>query len=122
AVGVLAGGSFRGPYLTAAAIALLLLPASLTLPGRDAEDEHLDDGRRSTGTAIWPLAAFLVAFFLYGGLEGGIGAWEPTQLVATGLSPAVAATVTSLFWTSYTVGRLLVAPISLAVKPAWIVL
>jgi fucose permease len=71
---------------------------------------------------LWPLAAFLVAFFLYGGLESGIGAWEPTQLVATGLSPSAAATVTSLFWTSYTVGRLLVAPISLVVKPEWIVL
>jgi fucose permease len=120
AVGVLAGGSFRGPYLTAAAIALLLLPACLTLPGR--AEERRDTGRASTGAALWPLAAFLVAFFLYGGLEGGIGAWEPTQLVATGLSPAAAATVTSLFWTSYTAGRLLVAPISLAVKPQWIVL
>jgi FHS family glucose/mannose:H+ symporter-like MFS transporter len=117
-VGLLAGGQFRGPFLTAAVAALVLLPVTLALPNSDLEN-------RASGEAhVQPianlpllLAAFMAAFFLYGGLEGGISAWEATHLVATGLSAAAAATITSLFWAAFTTGRLLAAPVSLRVKP-----
>lgn len=122
-VGLLAGGNFRLPFLTVAAAALVLLPLGLTLPREELVPAPLHArGTDSLAVLMRPLAWFMVAFFLYGGLEAGMGAWETTQLVATGSSVAAAATITALFWTSYTVGRLVAAPLALVVKPEQLVL
>lgn len=120
-VALFAAGSFRGPFLTAGVAALMLLPAGLMLPreeARPAEDREERGGPVSHGL----LAVFMVAFFLYGGLESGMGAWEATHLVTIGFSVAAAATMTSLFWTSFTVGRLVAAPVALWVTPDRLVL
>lgn len=120
-VALFATGSFRGPFLTAAVAALLLLPAGLTLP-REERFPAAGPAERAGPVSRGLLAAFVAAFFLYGGLESGVGTWEATHLVTIGLSVTAAASLTSLFWTSFTVGRLVAAPVALWVTPDRLVL
>jgi fucose permease len=46
-------------------------------------------------------------------VEAGVGGWEPTHLEAVGYGSAVAASATSAYWLMMTVGRFLVAPLTL---------
>lgn len=116
-VGLFTAGSFRPPFLAVAVLALLFLPLFRVLPGaRPAIESGVRDAA-SLPIRLPLLITFIAAFFLYGGLEGGIAAWEPTHLVAAGLSVSAAAGVTSLFWAAYTGGRLLAAGASLLVGP-----
>jgi fucose permease len=122
-VALFAARSFRGPFLAAAVAALVLVPAGLALPREEAlpVDDRVEG--HGTGTVCHGLlATFMVAFFLYGGLEVGMGAWQTTHLVAIGFSVAAAATITSLFWASFTAGRLIAAPVALWVTPDRLVL
>jgi fucose permease len=121
-VGLLAAGGFRLPFLLVTGAALALLPLGLALSGDAPASAPAEYPTPAVSVFLRPLVVFMVAFFLYGGLEAGIGAWEPTHLVATGLSVAGAATITSLFWTSFTLGRLVAAPLALLVKPEHLVL
>lgn len=56
-----------------------------------------------------PLGVVLMAvlFGLYVGLEVGIGAWEPTHLVARGATESRAALLTALFWGGFSMSRIL---------------
>jgi fucose permease len=52
----------------------------------------------------------IAAFFVYSGVEGGIGVWTYTLLTeGRGIDPTAAGTAVSLFWGSLTGGRLLAA-------------
>jgi fucose permease len=123
AVGLLAAGHFRGPFLTAGVAALALLPLTVAVPDREISPPEADAaGVASPVGSRNVLIAFVAGLFLYGGLEAGLGAWMATHLIATGLSVAAAATVTSLFWAAYTVARLMAASLSLVVTPQRLVL
>jgi MFS transporter, FHS family, glucose/mannose:H+ symporter len=65
---------------------------------------------RSLGSV---LAVFVALYVLHVGVETGVGGWEPTHLETVGYGAGVAATATSVFWLMMTVGRFLVAPITL---------
>jgi len=120
-VGLIFQGNYRPPFITAGLIAFVLLPLAFTLPVAATSVPRAEKEVRSTGLPLL-LAFFMAAFFLLGGLEAGIGAWEPTHLIFTGLSAASAATVASFFWMTYTAGRLGAATLSLRVGPERIVL
>jgi MFS transporter, FHS family, glucose/mannose:H+ symporter len=59
------------------------------------------------------LAVFVALYVLHVGIEAGVGGWEPTHLETVGYGAGVAATATSVYWLMMTVGRFLVAPITL---------
>lgn len=75
---------------------------------------HLPEKKTSTG-----LVVLFVAFFaLYVGIEVGFGNWIYTYATRLGLADeTVAAYLTSAFWGSFTVGRLLGIPISARLRP-----
>jgi fucose permease len=121
AVGLLFAGRYRPPFLAAAVLALVCAPFAFRLPHEPAGEPGPAASENSSGSSAGPvLAAFIILFFLLGGLEGGIGTWEATQLVSVGFTAAGAATITSLLWMTYTAGRLLSAPLSLRVRPQWV--
>ncbi|WP_189918929.1 MFS transporter [Kitasatospora xanthocidica] len=65
---------------------------------------------RSLGSV---LAVFVALYVLHVGIEAGVGGWEPTHLETVGYGAGLAATATSVYWLMMTVGRFLVAPITL---------
>ena len=104
------------------ALALLMVPAAVWLarlpsPTRKAVSE---DG---SGEEVNHLLLVLIVIFfaLYVGTEAAFGGWIFTYTVAQGLgSKTVAAYLTSAFWGSFTLGRLLAVPIALHVRPRYI--
>ncbi len=105
-------------------LALLMLPAALWLlhlpsPASPAATEDRLAGR-ADGLLIGLIAAFL---FLYVGAEVGFGDWIYTYAVRLGVNDSVtAAYLTSAFWGSLTVGRLLAIPIAARLSPSTILL
>ncbi|WP_343216642.1 MFS transporter [Deinococcus aestuarii] len=119
----LAGGDFRLPLLGCAALAAALLPLVLSLRRVSGPDTPAaPPSARATGRARLLLPGFVLLFLTYVGVEGGIGAWAVTHLQdALGLSTAGAAPLTSLFWVSFTAGRLVSAALALRLPPARLV-
>jgi MFS transporter, FHS family, Na+ dependent glucose transporter 1 len=71
----------------------------------------------------WLVVLVSVFFFLYVGAEVSFGGWIFTYAVAMGLTgKIVAAYLTSAFWGSFTLGRLLAIPIAARVRPRYILL
>ena len=67
------------------------------------------------------LVLIVVFFALYVGAEAAFGGWIFTYTVMQGLgSKTVAAYLTSAYWGSFTLGRLLSIPIALHVRPRYI--
>jgi fucose permease len=57
--------------------------------------------------------------FMYGGVESGFSGWAPTYLERTlGVSPAHAALSTSIYWSSYVMGRVVSTALALRIGPA----
>lgn len=71
------------------------------------------------GSPDKPLLVALLAalFFFYQGAEVGFGGWIFTYASAVGLSKEAASTLTSVFWSAFTAGRVLTIPLSLRVAP-----
>ncbi len=59
------------------------------------------------------IAVFIGIYVLHVAIETGVGGWEPTHLEAVGYGAATAATATSAYWAAMTIGRFVVAPLSL---------
>ena len=67
----------------------------------------------------WLLGGFVLLFLTYVAAEGGVSSWEVTHLKDTlSISTGAAAQLSALFWVSFTLGRLLSAPLALRVAPA----
>jgi FHS family Na+ dependent glucose MFS transporter 1 len=138
-------GAFLSPILIAQAVlmsgditwaywalALLMLPTAfwlLRLSGPTAqaalEDEPAGQAdHRSTGAHEHLLVALIALFFLlHVGAESSFGGWVFTYAVALDLtSETVAAYLTSAFWGSLTLGRLLAIPIVARFRPRSILL
>jgi fucose permease len=109
------GGQVQWTYWI---IALLIVsPALVILRKRSPEiPAHSEDGK-SAGDAVFVLLmAFF--FFLHVGAEISFGGWIFTYAVKMDLADrAVAAYLTSLFWGSLTLGRLLGVPIAALANP-----
>lgn len=87
-------------------------------PRRDQADELPEDAvggstsLRTRRTATL-LTVFVVLYVLHVGVEAGVGGWEPTHLEAVGYTTTLAASATSVYWLMLTLGRFLVAPLTL---------
>ncbi|MFF5574825.1 MFS transporter [Streptomyces luteogriseus] len=118
-IGVVGSEHYPAVFL---AFALANLPLLLCLrgvrgrvpaPAGDGSGSEAGGGAvlgRSLGSV---LAVFVVLYVLHVGIEAGVGGWEPTHLETVGYGAGVAATATSAYWLTMTVGRFLVAPLAL---------
>jgi MFS transporter, FHS family, glucose/mannose:H+ symporter len=107
-------------YGSAAALAVVLIPAVAGIKGRlpVAPQRHAHGSRRG-GVLV---AIFVVAFVFYVGVETGVGGWMPSHLESVGLKSLEAASITSGFWLALAIGRLLAALIPDSVPPPVVVL
>jgi len=126
-VGAIAGplmiswlGARDYPYAFAGTAALLVIASAFFRTVREADEpEHQDAsaaGRRSVSRSriVIPIViAFLALYALQVAIETGVGAWEPTYLQLLGHGADYAANATSGFWLMLTLGRFLLAPLTL---------
>jgi FHS family Na+ dependent glucose MFS transporter 1 len=89
-------------------IGLLCLPLAVWLwflP--DAPSRSKENQKGSTSPPVFPVVLLLLAFTMYVGAEVGFGSWIYTYALKTGLATTItAAYLTSVFWGSFTLGRL----------------
>ena len=113
-------------YGSAAALAVVLIPAAAGIQGRlpvaPRNSNHSGEataGSRRGGVLV---LIFLVAFVFYVGVETGVGGWMPSHLESIGLRSLEAASITSGFWLALAIGRLLAALIPDRVPPSVVVI
>jgi FHS family glucose/mannose:H+ symporter-like MFS transporter len=110
-------GAHNYPYAFAGASVLLVIVALVLRTVRDSEPEHASGSARTpaspTRVVIPIIIAFLALYALQVAVETGVGAWEPTYLQLLGRGADYAANATSVYWLGLTVGRFLVAPLTL---------
>lgn len=83
------------------------------------EPPHLQAGvQADTAFPVFPVVLVVALFILYVGLETGFGGWVYTYALTLGLGDTItAAYLTSAFWGSFTVGRLLGVWVSGRARP-----
>ncbi|HET9171123.1 MAG TPA: MFS transporter [Actinospica sp.] len=112
-------GGHNYPYAFAGTSVLLVLVAFVLRrvgDGASAHEASAERGPEGTGAAriVVPIiVAFLALYALQVAVETGVGAWEPTYLQLFGRGADYAANATSVYWLMLTVGRFLVAPLTL---------
>ncbi|MEU4730119.1 MFS transporter [Streptomyces sp. NPDC023588] len=112
-IGWLGADHYPEIFLGIGVISLLIL---LTLGGVAAREPHpaSAEGTSAGGARVLPIiAVFIGVYVLHVAIETGVGGWEPTHLEAVGYGAATAATATSAYWAAMTIGRFVVAPLSL---------
>jgi len=119
----LADGDFRAPLLGCAVLAALLGLGLLSVP---PVPPQAPSGPPRPETAGGPsrviLGGFILLFLTYVAVESGVGTWAVTHLRdALGASTGEAARLSAWFWVSFTVGRLISAPLALRVAPAHLI-
>jgi FHS family Na+ dependent glucose MFS transporter 1 len=115
------GGGIQWAYWT---LALLIFPLTVLfslLPSPAIrKDPHADDSRGKNALLVLLISIF---FFLHVGSEISFGGWIYSYAVKMGLAEeAQAAYLTSAFWGSLTLGRLLGVPVSTKLKPRAMIL
>lgn len=102
--------------------ALLSLPVVFwlwTLPEPPAQSDTGENGR--VPTPFIPVVLLALAFLLYVGAEVGFGNWLYTYALTLGLGTAItSAYLTSAFWGTFTLGRLLGVWVSTRARAAMI--
>lgn len=100
-------------------LALLMLPAGLAFVRFPSLPIRQRDTAVHGGRANWFLVVLVAAFlFLYVGAEVAYGGWIYTYAITLDLSSTtVAAYLTSFFWGSLTLGRLLSIPLTAKLHP-----
>ncbi|MFD4909635.1 MFS transporter [Kitasatospora purpeofusca] len=125
-IGAIAGpaliGLFGADRYPAVFTGFAVMAALLLIPLGGVRDRH--PGGLPADTAAHPadqrarrtaalLTVFVVLYVLHVGVEAAVGGWEPTHLEAVGHSATLAASATSVYWLMLTLGRFLVAPLTL---------
>lgn len=118
--GIAVTGRWQNGYFIVAAFQLILallftLTRGLWTSAPAAADtlEHAEqeiglEAKLSETLRFIPALLSILLFFLYTGIETGIGLWSYTLLTESrGISPAAAGIVTGSYWTSFTIGRIL---------------
>jgi len=106
------------------AMALLIAPVSLWIL-RQPSPASLRESSGQADVKANPLLVGLIAllFFMVVGAEVSFGGWVYTYAVTLKLAGATqAAYLTSLYWGSFTLGRLLGIPITMRVRPRWVLM
>jgi FHS family Na+ dependent glucose MFS transporter 1 len=115
------GQDVRLPYWILAAALLPVAGWVLRLPSPAARPKAEGDSPRQSNPRLVALIALFL--FLYVGAEVSFGGWIYTYTLALGLSGAAAAAyLTSAFWGSLTLGRLLAIPFATRLRPRTILL
>ncbi|MFJ8015731.1 MFS transporter [Streptomyces sp. NPDC096339] len=112
-IGWLGAENYPEIFVGIGVVSLLIL---VTLGGVAAQEPRPApaEGATAGGARVLPIiAAFIGVYVLHVAIETGVGGWEPTHLEAVGYGAATAATATSAYWAAMTVGRFVVAPLSL---------
>ncbi|MCE8021014.1 MFS transporter [Halomonas sp. MCCC 1A11036] len=107
-------------WLVALYVVLLLLPL-LRLPSPRPPDMSLGNHTPPPPQDGWRLAIFLLMFGLYVGMEVTFAGWITAYGVLSGMAPADAALLVTLFWLTLSAGRLLAIPLVRLLTP-WMVL
>jgi MFS transporter, FHS family, Na+ dependent glucose transporter 1 len=106
------------------ALAIILVPLAfivLRLPSPTIQ--RVEDASASRQVNYLLVTLLALFFFLNVGAEVSFGGWIYTYSVRLGLAGETqAAYLTSLFWGTFTAGRLLGIPIAARVRPRWILL
>jgi len=125
-------GAFLGPVIIAQVLlrsggitwaywtlALLVIPSALWLLALSSPPIQTIAEDGSTGQVNYLLILLIALFFfLYVGAEVGFGGWVFSYATALNLTDeATAAYLTSAFWGSLTLGRLLAIPIAARLRP-----
>lgn len=112
-IGWLGAESYPQIFLGIGVISLLILFTLGGVAPREPEPAPAE-GAAAGGARVLPIIAVFVGIYvLHVAIETGVGGWEPTHLEAVGYGAATAATATSAYWAAMTVGRFVVAPLSL---------
>ncbi len=113
------GGAARWIPAVGGLVALVLWPWAARVLPRDVTPrlrEAIPGGM--TGRLPMPLVLVGLLVFLYGGVESGFSGWAATFLERTlGVTPARAALLTSVYWFSYLLGRVVSTALALRVGP-----
>ncbi|MFD9518081.1 MFS transporter [Streptomyces sp. NPDC059979] len=112
-IGWLGAEHYPEIFIGIGVVCLLLL---FTLGGVAAREPEPVAGEetKAGGARVLPvIAAFIGVYVLHVAIETGVGGWEPTHLEAVGYGAATAASATSAYWAAMTIGRFVVAPLSL---------
>jgi FHS family Na+ dependent glucose MFS transporter 1 len=114
-------GDIVWPYW---ALALYLLPIAIWLARLPSPVHAQNQDNAPAQVSDYPLVALIVLLFiLYVGTEFAMGGWLYSYAVAMNLADKVtAAYLTSVFWGAFTFARLLGVPISMRVRPRYILL
>jgi FHS family Na+ dependent glucose MFS transporter 1 len=114
-------GGYRWAYWILAGIAALVGLFTLTLPASPQPEHHPEDSTTNTPTIPIDYKLIIVAglfLFFYVGAEITYGGWIYTYAFTLGLANAIgAAYLTSAFWLSFTLGRLISVPLALRFSP-----
>jgi len=125
-------GAFVGPLIVARVLAATnniywvywtLAIAALPIAGliwslRSPSPRAIPEEHKDTPLPVLPLAIMVLCFVLYVGSEVGFGTWVYTYALQQGLGTEItSAYLTSAFWGSFTLGRLIAIPISTRLRP-----
>jgi MFS transporter, FHS family, glucose/mannose:H+ symporter len=112
-LGVVGLAAHRAVFAAVGVTALIAAPLLLCSAHVSPAPTTPRGSRRPSRVAV----LFMAAIALYVALEASIGGWAATHLIAEGYQPEVAARWTAAFWTTFTLGRFLAAPLALRVPP-----
>ncbi|RPH60564.1 MAG: MFS transporter [Chloroflexi bacterium] len=117
-------GGYRWAYWALAVIAALVGLRILGMSGSPQPHRHVEGTEKTAPAAIpYPLVITAALFlFFYVGAEITFGGWVYTYAVTLSLATAAgAAYLTSGFWFSFTIGRLISIPAATRFKPVQII-
>ncbi|MEU6865635.1 MFS transporter [Streptomyces sp. NPDC046876] len=113
-IGWLGAEDYPQIFVGIGVISLLILFTLGGVAAREPEPTPAEGAAAGGGARVLPIIAVFVGIYvLHVAIETGVGGWEPTHLEAVGYGAATAATATSAYWAAMTVGRFVVAPLSL---------
>jgi len=116
---LLLSGGIRWVFWTFALVCLPLAVWLWNLPEPPSQSDSHEN--RSTIVPVFPVALLVLAFLLYVGAEVGFGNWIYSYALKLGLGTSItSAYLTSAFWGTFTLGRLLAVWISTRVRAATI--
>ncbi|MEU6212058.1 MFS transporter [Streptomyces sp. NPDC090085] len=112
-IGWLGADSYPEIFIGTGVISLLILFTLGGVAAREPAPAPVEGGSTGGARVLPIIAVFIGIYVLHVAIETGVGGWEPTHLEAVGYGAATAATATSAYWAAMTIGRFVVAPISL---------
>ena len=104
--------------------ALALLPIALWIGRLPSPTSVVEEGKASGGEIDYLLTGLTILFlFVYVGVELSFSGWIYTYAVQqTGFTPTQAAYLNSGFWGAFTLGRLIAIPLTVRVRPRYMLL